>query len=528
MEDILYNGRKLPDTLCVMIRRLSVRNVGLYDGNRHFFLTPRLDPTETALVQIRKEYDSVEWLDSRDFEDVVNTVLNQTTVKPLESAPQRVTLGGKDGIPRLQHLILVEESGAETHLIYLGQKEFYVMSTTRGTILPGDILYSVTAPLNVGEVEEFLVVRDGQAFTPDSIHYDGFELHKDYEVSFRFGTIQSIVLEKSPALYDIIDEDERFGGQIIRTGSAIKTKFMSVLKKVRESVDSLGDRHLPERAQYPGYDDLLAFSKQKSIGSYILNLLISTIEKRVEYKYAFVQDDWHVSMSQDMVEKQQGEEYKKKAEKYRKLGGILVNELKKIRTRRVGLFFKAPGRVENVDFVRGIINDMESLASQGIGIKGQAQARLEEAIDNSRPAPRENLFTALKLASALAVVLFVGILWARTADGIEKYNIDTASATQLLSEGRYDEAREAYGAAYNAYRPRITVLFVSSKHKKFIRDLDARIDADVSDGIEQIKAFRAANNGRFDNTSEELLFRLLQLRPENPDLMTLKTEWLQQ
>ena len=203
-------------------------------------------------------------------------------------------------------------------------------------------------------------------------------------------------------------------------------------------------------------------------------------------------------------------------------------ELKKIRTRRVGLFFKAPGRVENIEFVTGIIDEMEALAEEGVGVKGQAQARLDEAIDNSRPAPRENLFTALKLAATLIVIVVVAVLWVRTADGIEKYNIDAAVGTQLLSEGKYDEAREAYGAAYNAYSPRITVLFVASKHKRFIRSLESRIDTDVAEGIEQIKAFRAANRGRFDKTSEALLFRLLQLRPENEELMSLKEEWLQQ
>ena len=326
-----------------------------------------------------------------------------------------------------------------------------------------------TLPFNVGEAEEFSIVRDNKAFVPDSIHYEGFELHKDYEVSFRFGRTQAIILEESPALYDIIDEDERFGGQIVRAEGAVKAKFISV-----------PDTPLPDRAQYPGYDELLASAKQKGIGSYILNLLISTMEKRVGYKYAFVQEDWHVAMSPDMVRKQEGEERKKKEAEYRKLGGVLVDELKKIRTRRVGLFFKAPGRVENIDFVTGIINEMEALADQGVGVKGQAQARLDEAIDNSRPAPRENLFTALKLAAAVIVIVVVAVLWVRTADGVEKYNIDAAAGTQLLSEGKYDEAREAYGAAYNAYKPRITVLFVASKHKRFIKSLESQIDTDVS------------------------------------------------
>ena len=540
MEEIIYNGRKLPDALCVMIRRLSIRNVGLYDGVRHFFLTPKLDPTDAALVQIRKEYDAIDWLEPRDFNDVVNLVLDKTTVKPLELAPQTVSVGGKDGIPRLQHLIFREESGAETQLIYLGQREFYVLSTNRGTIMQGDILYANTLPFNVGEAEEFSIVRDNKAFVPDSIHYEGFELHKDYEVSFfelhkdyevsfRFGKTQAIILEESPALYDIIDEDERFGGQIVRAEGAVKAKFISVLKKVRENVASLDpDTPLPDRAQYPGYDELLASAKQKGIGSYILNLLISTMEKRVGYKYAFVQEDWHVAMSPDMIRKLEGEEYRKKEADYRKLGNVLVAELKKIRTRRVGLFFKAPGRVENIEFVTGIINEMEALAEEGVGVKGQAQARLDEAIDNSRPAPRENLFTALKLAAAVIVIVVVAVLWVRTADGVEKYNIDAAAGTQLLSEGKYDEAREAYGAAYNAYKPRITVLFVASKHKRFIKSLESQIDTDVAEGIEQIKAFRAANRGRFDKTSEALLFRLLQLRPENEELMSLKEEWLQQ
>lgn len=529
MEDILYKGRKLPDALCVMIRRLSLRNVGLYDGTRHFFLTPKLDPTDAALSQIRREYDSVDWLESREFDDVLNLVLDKTTVKPLDLAPQTVFVGGKEGIPRLQHLIFREESGAETQLIYLGQREFYVLSTGRGTIMPGDILYANTVPFNVDSYEEFSIVRDGKAFVPDSIHYEGFELHKDYEVSFRLGKLVSIILEQSPALYDIIDEDERFGGKIVRAEGAVKAKFLSVLKKVKDSIDGLDKEVLlPARAQYPGYDELLEFAKQKGIGSYILNLMISTLEKRVEYRYAFVEEDWNVTMSPDMVKSIESDEHRKKESEYKKLGEILVEELKKIHTRRVGLFFKAQGRVENIEFVTGIINNMETLAKQGVGVPGQAQARLEEAIDNSRPAPRENLFTALKLAAAVIVFVIVSILWIKTADGIEKYNIDSAVGTQFLSEGKYDEARNAYGQAYNTYKPRITVLFIASKHKRFIKKLESQIDDDVTAGIDQIKAFRAANKGKFDKNSEELLFRLLLLRPENKDLMSLKEEWLQQ
>lgn len=529
MDTIIYNGRKLPEGLCVMIRKLSLRNVGLYDGTRHFFLTPRLDPTDSALMQIRREFDSIDWLEPRDFNEVINLVLNKTTVKPLELAPQSVSVDGADGIPKLQHLIFREASGAETQLIYLGQREFYVLFTNRGTILPGDIIYANTLPFNIGEEEEFSIARESKPFVPEAIHYEGYELHKDYEVSFRFGKTVSIILETPPALYDIIDGDERFGGVLMSAGGSVKAKFMSVLKKVKDNVASLNpDIPLPARELYPGYDELLAFSKQKGISCYILNLLISTIEKRERYNYAFVQDDWHIVMSPDMIKRIESETFEKKRSQYVKLNSILVEELKKIHTRRVGIFFKAPGRVENIDYVMGIIQTLEDLAGQGAGVKGQAKAKLEESIANSSPAPKENLLTGLKLTVVLIFTIFIVLTCVQTSKGVSDYEASTTEAQLLLENGRYEEARTAFIDAYSNYKPRITAVLVSSKHKKAIAAVDSQIDADVQAGIEQIQTMRLANRGQFDKTSEEILFKLLQLRPENEELLKMKDEWLQQ
>ncbi len=529
MDVIMYKGRQLPESLCALIQRLSIRNVGLYDGARHFFLTPKLDPTEAAIQQIRREYESFEWLDCSDFDEVLNLVLNQTTVRPLELFPQTVSVGGENGLAKLQHIIFREESEAETHLIYLGNREFYVLSTNRGTILPGDILYANTLPFNVGEQEEFTITRDNQQFVPDSIRYEGFHAHRDYEVSFRFSKTAAIILSMSPALYNIIDEDDRFGGIISRVDSGGKAKFMALVQRVKDNVASLNSGEtLPDRDVYPGYEELLTFAKSQGVGSYLLNLLISTVEKRVEYQYAFVENDWHITMSPEMIKRQEEIELSRKSARYAELEKILKTELAKIKTRRVGLFFKAPGRVENIEFVSGIISEIESLTKDGFGITGAAKARLDEAIDNSRPAPRENLITGIKLAAVLITMLLGAFIWVKTIDGVEKYDLSAASATELLVQKDYQGAREAYAAAYNEYAPRITVLAISLKHKRFMKNLESQIDEDVAQGLEQIKIFCKANRGRFDKTSEELLIQLLQLRPENPELLELREAWMKQ
>lgn len=526
MENLTFCNVKLPEALCREIRRLSLKHVGKYNWMEHRFLPPYLDPRENDMRQIQDEcagYGSLEKINCRDL---VQYVLENTNITPITKDVDSICVatGNTSAIKKLQHVILSESKGSQTELLYLEKNRFLVLRTTRSTILAGDILQANKLPIKIGECAEFTIFRDGKEFVPD--------MFSAYTTSFQMQSISQIILKSSPELYEIIDEDERYGGVLLKDkGRQTEKKVLSLMQDIASRIEKSGNDNLSLRDEFPEYDNLLKISQGNGIDCYTLNLLIESCERREDnVVYAFVGDDWNVVKTKEQEEAERKALHEERLDIYRKKKNELEAALASIRTRRVLIFFKATGRVGDMSYMNQLEKELDEVASYGskYGTKGWAKQQRLDAIANSKPKPGENLITAAKLVAVIVLALTVSWVWVTSKRNMEIFNYKIESADQVLAQGKYVEARDAYYLAYEEYRPKITAMLAQSKMNKRVEMLETALNEEIEAGIAQINAMRVADNGRFSKVAEDLMFRLLELDPQNSSLLELKNEWMNQ
>lgn len=523
MSNLTFQGHELPEALCQIIRSYSLKDIGLYKGEEHCFMTPTLDPKENDMRKIKAEYDRYDSLKDVNFNAVVNYVNSNTTVDPMVQSVQSIHTGVGDStaLKVLQHIELEEPSNAITHLLYLGSNRFLVLKTSRSTILAGDILQANSLPINTGEQELFSIIRNNKVFVP--------EKYTQYDTSFRTQEIIQIKLYTTPDLYKIIDEDEHYGeGAVLKNN--LKEKNVIALTNAIKKVLDKNKAVLPNREQFPEYLKLLSVSKAGGIDCYTLNLLIECCEclRFDKTEYQICDDDWYYVLTIEQEEEIRIEKERKLRANYNEIYAKFKTELGEVRTRRVMLFFKAAGRVGNKAFIDEMVNKLDAFAEEGFGVKGEAKQMLLDAIANSKPKPGENLITAAKLVAVIVLALTVSWVWVTSKRNMEIFNYKIESADQVLAQGKYVEARDAYYLAYEEYRPKITAMLAQSKMNKRVEMLETALNEEIEAGIAQINAMRVADNGRFSKVAEDLMFRLLELDPQNSSLLELKNEWMNQ
>ena len=241
-----------------------------------------------------------------------------------------------------------------------------------------------------------------------------------------------------------------------------------------------------------------------------------------------VDDDWYYTLTPDQKKKEEKDNERKYKARYEKLLLDFQNELKKIRTRRVMIIFKAEGRIGEMSYINQLEGELDALADNGFGVKGAAKQMRLDAIANSKPKKGENLLTAAKLVSILVFIVAIGWIWIITNRNMEIFNYKMETADKLLAAGKYVEAKEAYHLAYEEYRPKITAMLAQAKMRKRVKLLEVALNEEIENGIAQIAAMRVADNGKFSKTAEDILFRLIALAPEDSRLLDLRTEWLNQ
>ncbi len=520
-----YKEYVIPDSLCYTIRRLSLSQVGIYNGEKHCFHRPILDPQDNELRQIKAEFEKNEELrENVDFLDMVYYVLDQTSVEARDVAVASIHVGKEAGaLKAFQHIVIHENSGAVTELLYLYENRFYVLYTTRGTILQGDVLVANTLPLRVDDSERptFAILRDGERFIP--------EVHAGKEASFMMHPITGMSKKITPEIYNVIDEDERYGECKLSDNRRKLTP-----EQIHTLIDNSAlwvkvlDGALPENAPFPEYDMMLAGFKQNGASCYVLNLLLESLERRDKMEYGYEQDDWHVTVSDEERKRMEAEEFRKNKEAFEQKSAELDAELAKIRTRRVMLFFKAEGRIGDMEYMNQLEADLDALAAKGFGTKGRAKQRRLDAIANSKPHKGENALTAVKLIGSVALLLLSAWLWMASRQGKMLFDVRMEQAEMLLAEGDYNGARAGYLSAYEQYSPKVTSFLVYGKHNSSMKRLEDMIDEDVEQGLSQIEIMRSASNGRFEEKATDILFSLLELRPEDERLLKLHEQYLEQ
>ena len=522
-----YNGRELPKALCTLIRRLSIIKVGNYNGNTHCFQTPILDPNENAISEMRKEYLSHPELSPDDFGAVLGEVLKNTSVTPTVQEPAALDMKGDNQLEPLSHVVLKEEYG-DTVLLYLGDARFYVLSTNRSTILPGDIIESRPSPLKVHDRLNFNVYRNGKRFKPEG--------QKDFDSAFNpKNEIVSLLLYSAPDLYSIIDKDSRFGGMLHKLGSDVEAgvlKIVSLIKKHLSEWETAhpGQKELPEIGYYPDYDVLLAEAMKLGIPTYVLNLIIETCEKREETVYTYVESDWEQNLTPEQVVEIERKRVAKGNKELKDLRAALNAELQNVTRRRVALFFDAPGRItpESQNYLDELAAKLDKLAIEGFGTKGYAQKKIAEAKANSKPRPGHNLKAGAILAAVVAAAIFVAYSIMTAKKSNEVFETAITEMEELVEDGQFKEGEAHMAEAFSAYKP----AYLQFTKKRSLRAcnsyINRAIDEFVDERVEQISSFIQANYGRIDDFTWDLIKECMEFRPDDERLLEFRERYIAQ
>lgn len=528
-----YKGIKLPENLVSTIYRLTIEKVGIYNGAVHSFQIPTLDTTEQRESEIRKVYDTYTNLDPFDFYNILNYVIDNVDAMPQQLSPQSITLDGAGAVGLLDHLVLIEESGAKTELIYVGNNGFYVLATSKSTILPGDVLEARKLPINLGEETSMNLYRDDNGrrrFIPAGC--------EEYDPAVKFSSLLIIYKFTSPEISHIIDREPSFGGELKTnlSESTLQSRFFklrNVIVKKLETVDKTLSRLdtdvLPSNQKYPEYDDLQSIAMASGIPTYVLNTLIESIERRPVNEYCYVEDDWDLNLTPEQEKELEERKKREKEDAVKSLETELAKALKEVKTRRVGLFFKAAGKISNPYYLQQINQKLEVLADEGFGHpKGWAKQEIDRAVASSKPAPFYNLKVGAVLLAVIVLSLFTAYTWVLTKTSLLEYDTAVEEVMALAENDRYHEARANLEAAKNAFQPPYMAFIIYGKNKNVQLEIEDMIDAYVESTVSQIQIMREANWGRIDGYCWELIKTAMEFRPEDESLNELRNIYIAQ
>ena len=528
-----YNGIKLPENLVSTIYRLTIEKVGIYNGAVHSFQIPTLDTTEQREAQIREVYVRYPNLDPFAFNSILNYVIDNVDSMPRQTSPLSLVTEGEEAVGLLEHLSLIEDNGARTDVIYVGKNRFYVLSTSKSTVLPGDILETRKLPVNLGEQTSMNLYRNDSGtvrFIPTGC--------EDYDPAVKFSSLSIIYKYTSPEIYNIIDREKNFGGELKTTlkESTLQARFMRLreniihkLQTVEATLAKLDTTELPSNEKYPEYDELLKLAMESGIPTYVLNVLIESIERRPVNKYSFVEEDWDMNLTPDQEKKLEEEKKRKKQEEVNRLEADLAKVLKEVTTRRVWLFFKASGKITNPEYLAQINQKLDALADEGFGHqKGWAKQEIDRAVASSKPAPLYNLKVGAILLAVLLVSSYSAYTWMLTKKSLESFDAALYEVDALAQDNKFFEAHASLDSARASFLPSYMSFLVSSKYDDAQMDIEFKIDEYVNNTIDQIEAMRKANYGRIDSYCWGLIQEAMKYREDDERLNKLRDTYIRQ
>lgn len=509
----------LPEPFVVTAQRECIRAVGLYNGETHKFFPPAMDPTRNSIEVIRKAFSEYNlFQDDSDFDNILRQIRLSG-----DDSPQ-ISFGSitEENLSLFDIVRLYEEDGSVSSFIYLGNREFFVLDTSKSSILFKDILVCNTMPISEGNEEEFNVIRDGKRFSPEE--FEGYD--------FPYGTkrLTKVEVVRTPSILRIIDECSRFGGTELKTVTENpKDVILLLINDIKDVLTRCDNATLPANGEFPEYQWLLGVAKDSGVRTFVLNLLIETIERRKEPHYAFVDSDW--KKSKKWIEEQEKKRLKKERDDYNKTLADFTKVISSLRQRRVLLFFKAETKVsaETDKYIRGLIDKLEVKAKSGFGQAGFAASEYSRAKEKTRPRKGENLKTAGVLLAIVAASLFFAISWVRTSGSMELFGKEIEKVTlKVQSDKDYLKAVNSCDSLYKAFRPSYTRFVVSSSYNTARQDIENAREGEMRDLVEAIASMRNASGGRFNSYAEKALFRLLEIAPDDNTALALKQEWMKQ
>lgn len=518
---LLYKNRiEIPDSLSYNIRAICLGLVGEYDQGSHTFRCPRFIPSQGNYEEIQK-FLILHGIDIIEVKGITRLVLGETQADAESKSLDSVAVLGPDALKELTHVRIIER-GVTTDLLYLGQKKFFVVDTTRSTILLNDVL-EARNQLNKGGKWEFTIYRNGQKFIDEAF------LKVGREAWFTTDTVLDIEIFDIPEICTIIDNSDDKSG-VLQPKSVTETTLIELINLIRTSIEQAGPSYFEDNQLFPKYDELLSFSKSNGINTYVLNLIAQCVEKGEEHTYQFVRGDWF----EFKTKKEEDEDHKKEIERKREDRQTREKEFKdklksiKVKKTLLGLF-EQDGSIADETEMEKLINsleeDVDDLDLKGIVTIRTPKTDYADALRKSKRNQKKNIINGTIIGAIVFATIFIAITWVLTKKGAEHFDEKVASIPEMIQEAQYEEASTVLEDAYSNFSPSYMKVRVMLPHKRIRQEIEAAIDKDVQDGIEQIKTILKATRGRFDKNTEEILFRLLQLRPENEELLELKEKW---
>lgn len=528
-----YKSITLPENLVSTIYRLTIEKVGIYNGAVHSFRIPTFDTTEQRETIIREVYSRYSNLDPFEFYNILNYVIDNVDTSPRLTSPQSIVLEGNNAISPLDYLVFIEENSARTDLIYLGMNRFYVLATSRSTVMPSDVLETRKLPINLREEFSMNIYREKSGtvrFRPQGC--------EEYDPAVIFSPLTSIYKYSSPEVYTIVDDEEVFGGSINRTlrESTLQKRFFTLKKSIEESMakwektlSESGAVTLPDNAKYPEYDEILKVAMSNGIGMYVLNTLIEFIEKKSSNEYCYIEEDWDLNLTPEQIEEIERRERQAKIDAVTNLESELNKVLKEVKTRRVWIFFKAPGRLHNVAYLEEVKTKLDNLSDEGYGhTKGWAKQEIDRAIASSKPAPLYNLKVAVVMVVMLILAVFTAYTWVTTKNSLETFEQNIVNVMTLANDDKYHEARTELSNARSSFFPGYMSFVIYGRTKKTESEIEELIDRYVDDTVEQIGIMRSANWGRIDEYCWDLIKTAMEFRPDDSRLIDMRNDYINQ
>lgn len=519
-----YKKIEIPDSLARAIRARCLATVGQYDPGSHRFVRPRFDPSRGDIEWIQDKIDDYQ-IDSDEVKGIVNTVLQQTSTDARQISRRTLPLNGEDAIKPAQHFRFVE-GGDNTDVLYLGNSEFYVVDTTRPTILPGDILIARDT-LVVGSIWHFDIIRNGNSFIDEAF------VRQQTAACFITKPIDDIIEYQEPEIFQIIDESDRLGVRLNKNYFS-KRGLLLLANHVQSVIDNVEFDYFENNDRYPCYDDLLKFAGKQGVSTYILNLICQRIEKNEPHQYVFVKADWEEQMTEKERRERRDKELSDKIREQEILESAFKRALDTIKVKKIlfGLFEK-DGQPLNPNEVEALINKLEAaLNDSDLGGHRRIQTPRSEyrvALDRCKRNKLRNIINAVIVGAVVVTIIFIAFTWVQTKANKAVFDENLALIESYIQQSEFEKADSLITfSRENFYPPYMRPFVISSTIKSTRKHLDDEVDKYVTLTIRNVAKMRKANRGRIDNYSWTLIRRALDLRPQNDTLIRLREQYIKQ
>lgn len=519
-----YKKIEIPDSLARAIRARCLATVGQYDPGSHRFVRPRFDPSRGDFEWIQDKIDDYQ-IDSDEVKGIVNTVLQQTSTDARQISRRALPLNGEDAIKAAHHFRIVE-GGDNTDVLYLGNSEFYVVDTTRPTILPGDILVARDTLVS-GSIWHFDIFRNGNKFIDDAF------VRQQTAACFITKPIDDIIEYQEPEIFQIIDESESIGMRLNKEHFS-KSGLLRLAEQVQSVIDNSASDYFENNDRYPHYVELLECAENFGISSYVLNLVCQRIEKNEPHQYVFVKADWEEQMTEKEKRERKDRERRAKIREQENLEAEFQEALETIKVQKIlfGLFEKDgqaldPAEVENLIIkLEASLNDPDLEGHRKIQTP---RSDYQVALDRCKRNKLRNIVNAIIVGAIVAAIIFIVITWVQTKANKAVFDENLAQVEAYIQQTEFEKADSLLTLSRENFRPPYMKPFVISGTVKSTRkQLDNEIDRYVTATIGNVTKMKKANRGRIDKYSWELVKRALDLRPQNDTLQQFRNQYIKQ